>query len=1068
MSQLKKLKQDLEDYVHDLNIYYYFLGEIQQNFRAFKNTRDYKILKQYYKEDGFKYPGRRKLQKYLLDMIEYTKSKIENIEQKIKDEEKIDENFSEEFATTDTDPLLDFTDSVDIKIEYDLDDEDIEDLTFIDDDAVIDVDSSVNITIEIYIESPQKWEERKINTTANKGTLISELISNSTYAHDTSYHIGTIRITDINIYPNDTEEGDFDEIEPQEFIPKEIEWLGNSIDKNHSKNNCLQNYLSNVWKTAINKSKPMKKEIEEIKTIKHLKTFVEKYDVKCKIYDIHECVYNNRKKTSKRSKNKLNSIAFVLHDNHVYPIKGKLITKDPKYDEYRYSDNIVRDLIQHIEKSNTFTTVHASDNMINAFHVKEGKRNICYTSNMESECCFDIMKHFGLEEHMSHEVTPYTLVNIIMSFTNEKYRNIKSNAPHMSSFKVPGYNYINDRLVHEAKNNNIKYCDMDKNKCYMDEFQKLPFLISHDIFKHKVINNPKEIIEHYMYCIKVKKSTIHCHTKYAYLPGYALNKMKKCKIRHKIIHGLETDKHENIFKPLIKKLAVLMKERKDLEGIIKLAINSFIGKMAKVPKKKLNTKFIGIFNKEQARTKEGTKVSLKSDKYFACYEEDDRRFDKYTMSYMKNMKPVEIQIKYGARMLMNDTIKKLKLDPNKIIQIKTDSIVTSETVDFDELNLGFEIDQWKIQSDTKFLKSAKKYKESCTPYYSIKNDNEMNLGYAGCGKTYTILNKVLPKYPDAVVLSPSHCALLEYKRACSNGNFVDCETTQNFSVNGRVPKDDTIIVDEIGLVGKKGWLMLQMCAYLGKKLICFGDFQQLLPYGVTKTIYTNHRQQIVEGSPIYNENIKTLMFRHETYNCQNRRNKFSNEYYDSLINNTTNIKDEVIKYSTKSFKDAQYIVCYRNKTVDRYNEAMLKINKLKSIHDVGAKIVCTSNKYVHKMGFPNSSFFTVVGHTNMLSTIRANAKRKEKHVTIEDENGEKYNIPLVDFHKKGNKNENKKIPNFKAAYAVTLHRLQGQTISSYYFPKDDYKKITPLPGDYNLTIKDKCRFAYTLISRIKK
>jgi len=238
-----------------------------------------------------------------------------------------------------------------------------------------------------------------------------------------------------------------------------------------------------------------------------------------------------------------------------------------------------------------------------------------------------------------------------------------------------------------------------------------------------------------------------------------------------------------------------------------------------------------------------------------------------------------------------------------------------------------------------------------------------------------------------------------------------------------IPKENTIIVDEIGMVDKMGHDFIYKMHLLKKRIICYGDFNQL---------------ENIDGN-IYNSKLYIkYMFGITDNMTANRRNKFSKEYYDKLIYNKNKkyLLGQVQKYNT-DWEKAETIICYRNKTVDKYNKKMCDKLKIKYIDGTslridtdnlkpGTKIICKSNKI---KDFYNNFSYTI-------------KKSNDNFVFLYDGIKEyKIKKEFVKLH-------------FKFNYARTLHSVQGQTLESFHFPQED-----------SIFLNGKS--TYTIISRLK-
>ena len=165
----------------------------------------------------------------------------------------------------------------------------------------------------------------------------------------------------------------------------------------------------------------------------------------------------------------------------------------------------------------------------------------------------------------------------------------------------------------------------------------------------------------------------------------------------------------------------------------------------------------------------------------------------------------------------------------------------------------------------------------------------------------------------------------------------------------------------------------------------------------------------------------------------NYRNNFTKEYYESLKNNEVNLIEEIKKYRTKSYKDAEFILCHLNSTRNKYNDLMMKHLKIK-FGEINCKVMCKTNK-LYKHGIYNNFILTVTD-------------RDEHHVTLDGS----IKIPVSLFN--GIHNGGK--PNFIPGYSRTIYNVQGSSTGSFYVPDED------------LSYFNNPKSAYTLISRIKE
>jgi len=373
-----------------------------------------------------------------------------------------------------------------------------------------------------------------------------------------------------------------------------------------------------------------------------------------------------------------------------------------------------------------------------------------------------------------------------------------------------------------------------------------------------------------------------------------------------------------------------------------------------------------------------------------------------------NQKPIAIQVKDGANILLFEKMEELKLTDDDVVQINTDSITFYSKPNLD-LKLSNSFNDWrKGEYNNKITTTIY---DNSPPFRTfktfIRNDNTLITGYAGNGKSYHIQNKM--DLTDSIILSSKHSAIRQHKEKGLKAEVIQkyCSFMKNQPTI--FPNEKHIIVEECGILTRDQFDYLHKCVLLGKKLTLFGDFNQLLP---VNEIYTFNR-------PLY----INMIFKNQTPKLENHRNHFTQEYYDSLINSTDKeyLKQEILKYSTKTPEEADVIIAYRGATtntttniVDKYNNYMLNYHN-KKITDPDVPVMCITND-LRKKGMFNNFLF------------------KSQEIDPEILTDEKY---------------------FRPAYARTLYNMQGDDCKSYYVAPEDI--------DWFLNP----RMAYTLISRIK-
>jgi hypothetical protein len=126
--------------------------------------------------------------------------------------------------------------------------------------------------------------------------------------------------------------------------------------------------------------------------------------------------------------------------------------------------------------------------------------------------------------------------------------------------------------------------------------------------------------------------------------------------------------------------------------------------------------------------------------------------------------------------IVYDKMKELKLTPNDIKQIKTDSI-TFICKNKELSNLGSEIGLWKEETKNEYFKESIYYIDEDFTMNTNLFDNTIYIDYAGSGKTHHIIKKLIPAIDDYIVLTPSHSALKDYRR-----NKINCSPIVNIPI----------------------------------------------------------------------------------------------------------------------------------------------------------------------------------------------------------------------------------------------------------------------------------------------
>jgi hypothetical protein len=378
-----------------------------------------------------------------------------------------------------------------------------------------------------------------------------------------------------------------------------------------------------------------------------------------------------------------------------------------------------------------------------------------------------------------------------------------------------------------------------------------------------------------------------------------------------------------------------------------------------------------------------------------------------------NRKPIAIQLKDESRKRLYEMMKVLKLDDTNIKAIKTDAITYNSDAKIPKRMIGRDLGLWKF-IENKEVKASFNYTDDYLSFIEGRAwlaNNIMGVCYAGAGKSYKIINEHIPNCDSYIVLTPSHSSLKEYR-----SKNLNCDVIQSYEFSHNIPEEETIIIDELGMVGRRGIHLILEWYNLGKHIIAYGDFNQLLPIGEEFSLDSN----------VF---VNSIYYKFEKMEI-NYRNNFSKQFYDDIINGQLDNEDVIKKYRNV---DSNNVICFRNKTCDKYNRIVADRLGIRDKFAVGAKIICNTND-LRELKIYNKFCFTVIEEADEYIVVDGNIKIMKK--TMDKMEGEKAFFTL--------------------GYARTLHSVQGESLPDLYFPNEDLDMV-----------KGNNRFCYTLISRLK-
>tara|TARA_S200002703_G_scaffold21073_1_gene17567 strand:- start:187 stop:3201 length:3015 start_codon:yes stop_codon:yes gene_type:complete len=800
------------------------------------------------------------------------------------------------------------------------------------------------------------------------------------------------------------------DMELQQTNPMNISTLYNEVYMNEG-GSCIQRYLKKSYPSLS------KKKIDELKTTRDIYKWATNYNIKMIAYDIcGNVILSNYPKEVKRKHRP--TCIFIAYNNHLYPLKNTILKKVKKPITGFVNHNLdINDefmkLIRKKELPEKIFLGSGEHNKVKMFHY-DGKLNL---NNMDYQECKEILELYGLSDYLRPTTNLKNIGEIIFKlYTNES---LFSFLPNNRRFVKGGFTYLKEDeidMYEDDKDAQILYDVMtiDKNKSYPYNLKTLPYLLTTDIryCKHRkgkfLVRN---LVPHFLYIVYPKESSILLPDANIYT-GSHLKFCAKEGLSFEITEELETYKHHNSLKDFVGDMWNKVKMGQINEKSFKFIMNVFIGKM----EQNIEYEKVSVVEKFSSLD-ECRRTDMKTIRYNDKYGFNVSYDDKFSI---KNMKPINIQIKDKSRVNLYNMMKKLSIDAESILQVKIDSItfrcdpLTKEKVDeeIEEYALN-DIDGWKKEA-TCMLNSQPYIEEKSPTFNYTKCNNTLNtLGmcYAGCGKTYKIVNEIIPKLnDDYIVVSPSHSTLKEYKRLGLNAKVI-----QYYQFKCSIPEETNIIVDEFGMVGKGGLDMIYKCYLKGKRIWAYGDFSQL---------------KSVEGH-IYDKPLwLDLIFSRKDNLIENHRNHFTKEYYDRLINSTDKdyLFKQVKKHSTKSYKDTELIIVYKNTTRKEYNKKKVRDLGFNSKTDIGVLLICITND-LRKKDLYNKFMVRVV-------------KKEDDKVIVSDDVNE-YELDEKEIEK-----------NFDYGYARTIYSVQGESVKSYYYAEEDKDFLNG-------------RTAYTIISRLK-
>lgn len=852
---------------------------------------------------------------------------------------------------------------------------------------------------------------------------------------------------------------------------------------NPSDINCVIYYFDELYKKK--KRKVYKLVCNDLKDIENkkktiylndLKDILKKHEITIYIYSMGEYLEFEQYNSNYTEKSKCEHIILYIEDNHLYVVKSMkhknhLTRKSIK----NYDNAIIKNVlsVEPLKLLNSLVLGFDLDSNTNEIkYLMYDNDKELFTNYDDIKITNKFIKKLGYDKKILFS-NPNNFINKII----DKY--------NINTFSIFPYRINNDVLLY--KNNEIKQdkndetlLNIDKNKCFSNALLDCPFIPIFNVFTNVKRNYIKDemIISHYLYFIEVNEpNEIYYNNGFRF--GYFLNKVGGLKyIKIKYVYECDTikDSENNNINPygvMINDLYSIAETKEEI-NFVKESINKYIGKMMNPEKQKITYKenlkcsnvndlklmfkndmdkiYNGELDEEQIDKKLDENLSyddvlkimtLRNDIGYIEDTQNKNMVWHWTLKEKNNIyvgqdnKPLHILIRDIAQIYILEKINEIKPKKEDIIEINTDCIYIKNSNNYDLTKIN------NNPNDFKAWKLTKGYKKEQIQNFDLKlNENEpeemkyfyelnenqynFNLEYAGGGKTYRIKEQIKNEIKNNnkysyIILSSFNDFITDYRK-----DGLNAYTIAHYIYHNKTIKEKNIYIDEFGICSINE--ILFMFRHQNKNFHCYGDLRQLTP---------------VKSSKVNENFLKQIAYDYNT-KWTNKRNTFTKEFYDELINekDISNINKIVNKYNTP-IKQANKIIAFYNDTVDKYNKMMLKeYNKQFNENniDIDIPILNTEN---------NLSVKTPKGEIEQIYN------RHSFNIVEKINDAEEYII--CDGINKYIVSKEILLKYFKVAYCITLYASQGKTFNKIHYVKDE--------RDRQALMKDGA--LYTLISRLK-
>ena len=697
----------------------------------------------------------------------------------------------------------------------------------------------VKVSIDISVETVIRYV--KVHELLNKELFTPRTITHMINKAVKQYVDGIAgaikyKILDTDIMSAFNEDDKFELKDMQLFKSKEVYDICNifneEINLNNNNLDCVRNYLMLTYhKLSIkNYVKNMNNGSAGISP-RQLLDFAKKYRIFYKAFDINGNILCSHTENidSKRKR-----LIICAYSSHMYILKNKFLhLHNPKnYNEVKLVKNGLDELNKFLNNKQVPSNIKISNYDMNksTFQIRSFIINkIKYLHNDEYMKCLNILKKFGIEDKIYDTINLKNICSVIEKLYSQdktgKQIYINSFMPECKRFINSGFNYHTKYPVHKK----LQIQTDDKNKCYSSCLASLPFLIVLDYKKadiKKIIgldrykHNKKDykFIDHYMYKVSPEKNEHNLLINKSYIySGYYLNYCLNQNLKFNVSEEITTKKEFNYFKKMIEDVY-----NKVDNSTFKEMFNIFIGKFDKGDNLIDCYEFKKICDEQEANLTGGINIDIN--------ENLKMNIECKQKVILHTRKPIHNQILEQSRIQIYERIKKLKLNDDDIIQIKTDSITYygKKPKDYDSKNLY----GWK--QDTYIKINPKPSYDNNESFiipdkFNLNKNGIYGQAYAGAGKSYFIENILIPEIKKNnntfLIVGASWDSVSPYV------NKYNVTVIQKYEFHKYlIPDENSIIIDEHGLFRSCHWDIIYKWALLGKTIYSLGDTNQLLAF----------------------------------------------------------------------------------------------------------------------------------------------------------------------------------------------------------------------------------------------